>query len=1233
MSVKIIECSNKSSNSFDASNASRSTSNSQWENDVDIELNSGDQVMIDSSILNLQGISADETVSILADDGAYHMADSKMFFRFTSYVNDNAVNTIHMPFCGANREIIYPLAYEQPTGTDPDRYPEFDVLYTLKKDGETTIQSNYVEFDWVCGGIYGNQNADTAPFNAGEINTRNSDYDNLFRFSYNSPSNARTSQMTTPFNYNMRTIWSEKASNGSWHSITGKKYTLLDPDYMGCYRKNATEFWDDNEECNPQYFDLKVDLGGEMFETPSTIANTINDQLNTSDEYSKNSPYVVDTMFQFQKLPTLTGALMKVRKVNGEGGADEPTGRKSMYGNLAVLNLKHWQGVHRLMRCDLAFSNKVNYNSINQFKTIYQPVFIMPNGNMNDSVYYPSTTKQMTYKYKPIKSNGTHNDDVVKTFDYSTLPKYFLMCSNIAYTDINLQRIQTFMRNTEIYDGTSSDSNADDDVSNWRSHWNIGISHQSQFGEGNRFLYYCSQGNFNITEKDIEGEAYGYSYPYYPFDDVGIESKATSRSDIPDVGYVKMWSYSDGNEKPNDYYVISEIVDDSQIHRFKDNKMGDASIAFFSKYQSDWKDNLRTDGYDMTDVDYGDDSLSQKYNIMVVPVNMKASKLSNYYINIVDTFWIGACTSFYQPNFFNNPDTSFMYKITTGHDADHIYHGGLSLYQYNSLTQTWNVIDECYIYSFFNQILPNGRNDVNGLQYDGHYTVDLTTQHNVFVVDCGNTRRQVMVFEDVDDLSRCKVYYCAGYDYKIGGINTNDYTPLGGAPIPIDGVYREVHLTDMYIGSSYSPSRFFMPVNGGVNNELPVKQPIANNPIEQVCGFVLYSDSATQDDNGNWTINTDFALPILHQGQFCVSASFMEPRNEAVWLTNDQRYDTNATEPSNESSYSVEAADIINYLQVGANNPTFTFDNGLSRCGFQNLHIAKRMSILDMPYDNTTSEYVEDDTLGTLVIKVSDQIVKNTYLYNMLYAFEYNEGFITGSGTNFNSGLNYSIAGISFHSMYGESIEENFTDPSDMIQYTSDNWTGCLLNKLGFDYSDLFIKFGMPDNIYDSSIAMSSNVKFRYQKVSPITTNPIIDISSSIDLSEQDYTKKNSAGASEPLFSLSIGTLIPVNLDGSNSEIILASNLPTKSSTPFYKIYSSLSTDEYFSNTEQFQIAGICSKKYITGDYIYGEDGRPMTVSFPMKLSKIRTEIRDSQGGLIALDSDNYVMYKIISNT
>jgi hypothetical protein len=36
------------------------------------------------------------------------------------------------------------------------------------------------------------------------------------------------------------------------------------------------------------------------------------------------------------------------------------------------------------------------------------------------------------------------------------------------------------------------------------------------------------------------------------------------------------------------------------------------------------------------------------------------------------------------------------------------------------------------------------------------------------------------------------------------------------------------------------------------------------------------------------------------------------------------------------------------------------------------------MGIQDMPYDRTTSQYVEDDTMGTFVVKVSDTVVKNT---------------------------------------------------------------------------------------------------------------------------------------------------------------------------------------------------------------------------------------------------------------
>ena len=321
-SIKIIESSNKKSNSY---NNSKSVQNSKWDIPVNIDVKVGDTIMIDSTILNLKGISGDETVSILGNNNPNGSADSKMMLRFTSYVNDNAMNTVHLPFCGSNREVIYPLIVCD-DGESTDAFPELGYIGTLVYDGaDNTNLNNYMSFDFVAPSTYGTT-GDTAPFNAGEINPLNNS-NNMFRFSYNPPKDARTQQIVTPFNNNLYTIWTEP---GSWRSITGKKYTLLNENYMGPYRKDANGgFYDSNEELQPQYFDIKIDLGGEMFETPSTIANTINYQLNTSDEYSLNSPVVLDSLSQYQKLPTITGPLLKVRNVNGEGGSGDTTGRQS----------------------------------------------------------------------------------------------------------------------------------------------------------------------------------------------------------------------------------------------------------------------------------------------------------------------------------------------------------------------------------------------------------------------------------------------------------------------------------------------------------------------------------------------------------------------------------------------------------------------------------------------------------------------------------------------------------------------------------------------------------------------------------------------------------------------------------------------------------------------------------------------------------------------------------------
>ncbi len=92
---------------------------------------------------------------------------------------------------------------------------------------------------------------------------------------------------------------------------------------------------------------------------------------------------------------------------------------------------------------------------------------------------------------------------------------------------------------------------------------------------------------------------------------------------------------------------------------------------------------------------------------MVFPVNMKASKLSHHYWR-GKYCWIGACTSFYYQT-FSKILIQNMYKIITGRDADLInLQIWISIYQYSTNTNTWNVLDECYAYLLKNQLLPDG---------------------------------------------------------------------------------------------------------------------------------------------------------------------------------------------------------------------------------------------------------------------------------------------------------------------------------------------------------------------------------------------------------------------------------------------------------------------------------------------------------------------------------------------
>ena len=209
-----------------------------------------------------------------------------------------------------------------------------------------------------------------------------------------------------------------------------------------------------------------------------------------------------------------------------------------------------------------------------------------------------------------------------------------------------------------------------------------------------------------------------------------------------------------------------------------------------------------------------------------------------------------------------------------------------------------------------------------------------------------------------------------------------------------------------------------------------------------------------------------------------------------------------------------------------------------------------------------------------------------------------------------------------------------------MTLLIADNWHNCLLYKLGFAYEDLFPTFGEPTNIYDYSKMTSTDPDVRYEKLKPLTTNPLIDISSATSLPVQDGTVAEpnpsdeddpykQVGMGLPTYSMSVGSLIPTNLDAQTGEAIIASSLPIKQSTPCYTIYCNLSNGEYISNTDHFQILGIIQKRFIAGDFIYSDPSVPMIVKINQKVTRIHIEIRDNAGKIVSLDDNNTVILRL----
>jgi len=1294
-SVFLIDCSNIKSQNY-KNTRSRSKINAKWNNVVDIQLNQGDSINVQDAILNLKGISSDSTVEILNENSDEGLSDSKVGFRFVPYLTDMGRNTVSLPPVCCNTNWEYPQVYYA-SNTQAGNYPLMENF--IVNEGE----DNQYYLKWI--GMVTTQdgpNATTAPYNMLEPRTEEND----FEFSYGNIGSGED-KFYSPFSSTLKTNFSEGSYLGNWNYGSGFKYILLDENYNGPFRKNELEFWSKEGDCKPQYLDVKVDVNGPIYESPSTISNIINEQLNNSNMYGDNelNPTIPDTYSQKVKLPSITGSLLKNRKCNGyvddnyNFSQDPRAGKQKLWGQMAVRNINKWMGNDSLVRCDLAFENKINYNSDldeNQY-LIYHPCFIMPGGHMHihdthvglyqEKAFFPRIRFNQTVKVRTPQTNENIFLFSASTdYYYASLPKYFLMITNISYTEKNIKRIQKYLQLNEKYDGNfTNPKQTEQDSKKWRCPFDIGMSRQglkSNSGDDYKTIdwFRNSQGSNNFVEAHDQSDtsSYAYSFPYYPFenpiDSFENSNMPTTRSDIPDLGAAYMIESDttrgdDDDDIDKNIYIISDFgVDDQTFeklevpHRFKNNKEHDASINFFSRYDSDWKKKYRTDNFsngsnmssqimgqgtyylDHMDMDNIDDSLSKQYGIGVYPVKMQAKPNELYTYDLTNTYW-QATTYFNQVNPYN----SSSYKITSGSGTQATY-GGYDLLIWEAGATDWKKVDGLFIYSESNHLVNPGYDAISGLQYDkNEYTqdspslvyIDVVSNGNQFLIDMGNDRRSVLIFDE-DDGDQCQIFHCTNYGSDVS------YYPFGESIS--DGFYDpwiKMNISMTTGQYAYIPSLSDKTNNkDSVNNNLPIKTS-GSNPFETVCAFMLFDDSATLNGS-DWTVSNDFALPNLHQGLFTASLSFFD--NPAVWLVNSSRHDKSTSYGQSSTKIINYPNENINYLSVGANNPTFQFDESLSRCTFTNLHNPKKLAPFDMPIASDSTSIVTD-TLGDISIKVNDDKIKYNYIWDLIknYSTSVEVSWYSGSPNEWKGyssespkafGLNHSTGGVFLWKAFGESFQKKSYDFDTLVEYNANNWESSLLNKLGFDYYDLFPKFGLQTNYFDYSKVNNPNPSLRYQMCKPLTTNPLIDISKADSLPLQDYTFINtvsdvdySLGAGDPNYTVSVGTMQPVNLDGSTSEQIIASDLPQKQASSYFTIYSDFGfTGNYIQNTNKLQVVGIIKKTFVDGDFVYGEQNIPFIVPISQKVTNINIEIRDNNGKLISLDENNSIIFQLRKN-
>lgn len=398
----------------------------------------------------------------------------------------------------------------------------------------------------------------------------------------------------------------------------------------------------------------------------------------------------------------------------------------------------------------------------------------------------------------------------------------------------------------------------------------------------------------------------------------------------------------------------------------------------------------------------------------------------------------------------------------------------------------------------------------------------------------------------------------------------------------------------------------------------PMTLKLDNGTIFTVCALMLQTGTGRRESTG-WVFDSEtLPLPIFSSGNYAIMSPSSRDNPYGVLWNNQTSNNISSGNAQGDIPYHIQ--EYINYCYVGGDNITCSWDAQLERASFSNLHCVRKLGVNEVIVEDTG-----DDSGDTKVIgyNIGQEVVKLN-----------DRGMKTGNITNFTEKTVDPPTGSAYIEVVWEHISYALSDTQSGVyldsvlfdgkKATADTFEGCLLNKLGFKYSDLMMDEG---DLQARHIQGLVSCK-------PLTTNADIDISSTNSLSIEDGTYDLTAtGHSQPDYKLGGVGFQQINLDGSTSTQIIASNLPEKLDTSYYLVYSDICSSDYDQEGRKLNCIGVVPRNYSSGDFVvsFGSNSfDPIQVMGSRHLSTVQTTIRLPTGELAPLNPKSSVIYKII---